>query len=193
MGTEFFTRVALAPAALWVALSAQAQLSSPVPGVAPVQKKSAPASPVSAGPAAGLPAGSGPGVHSPDSPFAPLPPRADVVPWSVLTSVTTRTDKNRVLPVFNAGQLALHQKTQRIQGFMMPLEPGEKQSHFLLSSVPLTCSFCTPGGPESMVEVKARTPVRATMEPVVVEGRFLVLNDDPYGLYYRVTEAVAVK
>ena len=33
---------------------------------------------------------------------------------------------------------------------MMPLEPGEKQSHFLLSAVPLTCSFCTPGGPETV-------------------------------------------
>ncbi len=76
---------------------------------------------------------------------------------------------------------------------MMPLEPGEKQRHFLLSSVPLTCSFCTPGGPESMVEVKTRTPVAYTMEPVTVEGRFAVLNDDPYGLYYRVTDAVGVK
>jgi hypothetical protein len=76
---------------------------------------------------------------------------------------------------------------------MMPLEPGEKQSHFLLSSVPMTCSFCVPGGPESMVEVKTRTPVRYSMEPVVVEGRLLVLADDPYGLYYRMTDAVPVK
>ena len=76
---------------------------------------------------------------------------------------------------------------------MMPLEPGEKQKHFLLSSVPMTCSFCTPGGPESMVKVKTKTPVKYSMEPVVVEGRFAVLNDDPYGLYYRVTDAVGVK
>jgi hypothetical protein len=31
------------------------------------------------------------------------------------------------------------------------------------------------------------------MEPVVVEGQFTVLDDDPYGLYYRRTHAVAVK
>ena len=154
---------------LAAALSAQAQLSSP------------------------LPQGSGAGVHGANSPFAPLPQRTDVVPWSVLTDVKTRTEKNRILPVFNAQQLTLNQKTQRIQGFMMPLEPGEKQRHFLLSSVPLTCSFCVPGGPESMVEVKTRTPVAYTMEPVTVEGRFAVLNDDPYGLYYRVTDAVGVK
>jgi len=140
-----------------------------------------------------LPAGKGAGVHSPDSPFAPLPARSDVVPWSVLTDIKTKTEKNRILPLFQPAQLGLNQKTQRIQGFMMPLEPGEKQSHFLLSSVPLSCSFCVPGGPESMVEVKTRSPVKYTLDPVTVEGKFAVLNDDPYGLYYRITDAVGVR
>jgi hypothetical protein len=88
---------------------------------------------------------------------------------------------------------ALNQKTQRIQGFMMPLDPGEKQKHFLLSSVPMSCSFCTPGGPESMVEVTTKIPVKYSLEPVVVEGKFAVLSDDPYGLYYRMVDAVSVK
>jgi uncharacterized protein len=139
-----------------------------------------------------LPQGQGAGVHSPNSPFAPLPQRSDVVPWSLLTDVATKNEKNKLVPVFNKDQLALNQKPQRIQGFMMPLEPGERQTHFLLSSVPLTCGFCVPGGPESMVEVKTRTPVRYTLDPVVVEGRFATLTDDQYGLYYRVTDAVAV-
>jgi hypothetical protein len=140
-----------------------------------------------------LPAGSGAGVHGANSPFPPLKDRADVVPWSVLTDVKTRTDKNKVLPVFGASQLALHQKTLRIQGFMMPLEPGERQRHFLLTSVPMSCGFCVPGGPESMVEVRTRTPVAYSLEPVVVEGRFQVLLDDQYGLFYRVTDAASVK
>jgi uncharacterized protein len=143
--------------------------------------------------ALGVPQGQGPGVHSPNSPFAPLPKRSDVVPWSVLTAITTKTEKNKILPVFGKDQLALHQKTQKIQGFMMPLEPGERQRHFLLTSVPLSCSFCLPGGPESMIEVRTQTPVKYSLEPVVVEGQFWVLHDDPYGLYYRVTQAVAVK
>jgi len=161
--------------AVLLPLCVQAQLSSPVPG------------------ATGVPAGTGPGIHSPNSPFAPLQERTDVLPWSVLTSVKTKVDKNRILPVFPAEVQALNKKSQRVQGFMMPLEPGEKQRHFLLSSVPMSCSFCTPGGPESMVEVKTKTPVKYTMEPVVVEGQFAVLQDDPYGLYYRVIDGVAVK
>jgi hypothetical protein len=148
-----------------------------------------PASPA----ALGVPSGTGAGVHSPNSPFAPLQARADVVPWSVLTDVKTKVDKNRMLPVFPAPVLALNQKTQRVQGFMMPLEPGEKQKHFLISSVPMTCSFCVPGGPESMVEVKTKTPIKYSLEAVVVEGQFAVLTDDPYGLYYRIDDATAVK
>ena len=141
----------------------------------------------------GIPMGVGAGVHSPNSPFAPLQDRADVLPWSVLTAVKTKVEKNRVLPVFPGNIQALNQKSQRVQGFMMPLDPGEKQKHFLLSSVPLTCAFCVPGGPESMVEVKTKTPVKYSLEAVVVEGQFAVLNDDPYGLFYRITDAVAVK
>jgi len=127
-----------------------------------------------------IPAGQGAGVHGANSPFSPLSARDDVVAWSVLTAVKTTTANNRVLPVFTTNQLALHQKTQRIQGFMMPLDPGATQRHFLLSSVPLTCAFCLPGGPESM-------------EPVVVEGRFQVLNDDAFGMYYRMLDASSVK
>lgn len=160
-------------AACLLPLGALAQLSSPLAG--------------------DVPFGTGPGIHSPNSPFAPLPQRADVLPWSVLTEVKTKAVKNRLLPVFAAPVQALNDKTQRIQGFMMPLDPGEKQKHFLLSAVPLTCAFCVPGGPESMVEVKTKTAVKYSMEPVTVEGKFAVLNDDPYGLYYRVTDAVSVK
>ena len=140
-----------------------------------------------------IPLGQGPGVHGANSPFSPLPERPDVVQWSVLTDVKTRVVRNRILPAFNAGQMALDQKIQRVHGFMMPLDPGQSQRHFLLSSVPLTCSFCIPGGPESMIEVRTKTPVRYSMEPVVVEGRFLVLADDASGLYYRMTDAVGIR
>lgn len=158
---------------LLAAQLAQAQLAPPIAG--------------------GVPSGSGAGVHSPQSPIPPLKERADVLPWSLLTNVKTKVEKNRVLPVFPPEIQALDGKPQRVQGFMMPLEPGEKQTHFLLSSVPLSCSFCLPGGPESMVEVKSSKPIRYGLEPLVVQGRLAVLRDDPYGLYYRITDAVPVE
>ena len=157
--------------------STVAQLTSPLPAAA----------------SSGVPAGTGAGTHGANSPFPQIKDRNDVLPWSVLTDVKTKSEKNRLLPNFPANVVALNQKTQRIQGFMMPLEPGEKQKHFLLTSVPMSCGFCVPGGPESMVEVKTKTPVKYSLDIVVVEGKFSVLNDDPFGLYYRVTDAVSVK
>jgi uncharacterized protein len=139
------------------------------------------------------PTGKGAGVFDPNSQFAPLQDRADVVPWPVLTSVTTRVSKNKVVPVFNPAVQALDAKTQRIQGYMMPLDPGEKQTHFLVTSVPLSCPFCVPGGPESMVEVKTKSPVRYSLDPVVVEGKLSLLPNDPSGLFYRLSEAQSVK
>lgn len=191
------TRVAATAAlacCLLIGTGVQAQaLSSPL-GEAPSKNSSSKGgASAGSGTLLGLPAGQGPGIHGANSPFPQLEARNDVVPWSVLTSVKTKNNNNRVLPIFNMGQMALNQKLQRIQGYMMPLEPGEKQRHFLLSSVPLTCAFCVPGGPESMVEVNASTPVKYSMEPLVVEGRFVVLNDDDFGLYYRLTGAKGVQ
>jgi uncharacterized protein len=54
--------------------------------------------------------------------------------------------------------------------------------------VPTSCNFCVPAGPEGLVEVRTVSPVRYTLEPVVVEGLLAVLKDDPFGLYYRVVE-----
>ena len=191
---KFTSRLLVALCAALVVWPAVAQvLSSPIGNAPAAVAPGAPGAPAAVAPIAGLPAGKGAGTHGAGSPFAPLEPRNDVIPWSVLTDVKTKTEKNRIVPVFTASQMALRQKTQRIQGFMMPLEPGTSQRHFLLSSVPLTCAFCTPGGPESMVEVRTKTPVKYGMEPVVVEGKFLVLNDDSFGLYYRMLDAVSVK
>ena len=141
----------------------------------------------------GVPAGQGAGTHGANSPFAAIVDRPGVVPWSVLTSIKTKVDNKKIVPIFTMSQMALNQKSQKVQGFMMPLEPGEKQRHFLLTSVPMSCGFCLPGGPESMIEVRTKTPVKYTLEPLVIEGKFLVLNDDPYGLYYRITDAATVQ
>jgi len=141
----------------------------------------------------GLPQGSGAGYHSPQSPIKPLPTRTDVVPWSTLSNLQKKTLKTRIEPLFNAEQKALDQTVQRVQGFMVPMTAKPQQRHFLLTSVPLTCAFCIPGGPESMVEVKASSPVTYSLEPVVVEGRFETLRNDEYGLFYRMVEAKPVQ
>ncbi len=174
------------------ALPAAAQAPAAGQGGAPVLTSPVPSGTAQPG-AAGLPQGTGAGYHSPQSPIKPLPQREDVLPWSTLTQLEKKTTKTRVVPQFSAEQQALHGTVQRVQGFMVPLVAKELQVHFLLTTVPLTCSFCIPGGPESMIEVRAKLPVRYGLEPVVVQGRLQLLKDDPYGLFYRLVDAVPVK
>ncbi|HYG56094.1 MAG TPA: DUF3299 domain-containing protein [Burkholderiales bacterium] len=120
----------------------------------------------------------------------PLPERKDVVSWKTLAQVELVKVKDRYVPQYAKDVAALDQKQVKLQGFMMPLQTGERQSHFVLSAMPTTCSFCLPGGPESLVEVKTKTPVKYTFEPVVLTGKLSVLKDDPAGVFYRLTDAV---
>jgi len=127
------------------------------------------------------------------SQFKPLPERNDVVSWKLLSQVELVKQKDRYVPQFAAGVAALDQKEVKVQGFMMPLQMGDKQTHFVLSAMPQSCAFCLPGGPESLVEVKSKTPVKYTFEPVVLTGKLAVLKDDPTGVFYRLTDAVPAK
>ena len=125
--------------------------------------------------------------------FKPLPERKDVVSWKTLSQVELVKQKDRYVPQFAKDVSALDQKEIKVQGFMMPLEVGDKQSHFVLTAMPQSCAFCLPGGPESMVEVKSKTPVKYTFDAVVVSGKLTVLKDDPTGIFYRITDAVPAK
>lgn len=135
-----------------------------------------------------------PDANLPPSPYAmkPLPELKGVVSWKTLADVKVLKQKDRFIPDFGKSVATLDKKEIRLQGFMMPLDMGERQNRFLLVALPPTCSFCLPGGPEQMVEVRAKTPVKYGFEPIVVSGRFTVLRDDDMGLFYRLTDAVAV-
>ena len=56
-----------------------------------------------------------------------------------------------------------------------PVQPGGRES----------------GGAEQMVEVVAKNPVKYGFDPIILSGKLAVLTDDPMGLYYRLTDAVA--
>jgi uncharacterized protein len=125
--------------------------------------------------------------------FKPLPDRNDVVSWKLLSQVELVKQKDRYVPKFANDVAALDQKQVKVQGFIMPLQMGDKQSHFVLTAMPQSCAFCLPGGPESMVEVKSKAQVKYTLEPVVLTGKLSILKDDPTGVFYRLTDAVPAK
>lgn len=181
---------ALSAIALTAAGGLGAQTAAPSAGAKAAVPPGGLSSPVGT-PPAGLP-GSGPGYHDPRSAFKPLEERDGVVSWKLLSAIDAKVVKNKVVPIFPADVQALNTRTLKVQGFMLPLEPGERQRHFLLSAVPTTCNFCVPAGPEGLIEVITREPVRYTVEAITLQGRFAVLQDDKFGLFYRVAEAAVV-
>ncbi|MBM3357240.1 MAG: DUF3299 domain-containing protein [Betaproteobacteria bacterium] len=122
----------------------------------------------------------------------PLPELKGVVSWRTLAEVTPVRQRDKFVPQFSSSIVALDKKEVRLQGFMMPLDMGDRQKRFLLVAMPPTCAFCLPGGPDQLVEVQAKVPIKYGFEPIVLSGRFVVLRDDPMGLYYRLTDAVAI-
>jgi hypothetical protein len=116
-----------------------------------------------------------------------------LVSWDALGQVTGVMEKGRFVPRFPKDVAALDKREVRLEGFMMPLDMGVQQKHFLLTSVAPTCGFCLPGGAEQIVEIQARTPVKYVLDPVVLSGRFVLVHDGDGGLLYRLTEATAVE
>ena len=110
------------------------------------------------------------------------------LPWEVFADVTP--DKNFGPPSYGVKISAYDGKEVILQGFMLPLENAERQSHFILSANPPHCYFCMPGGAESLVEILAGPPITFSYDPIVLQGTLqLIRDDDAMGLYYRLRGA----
>ena len=121
-----------------------------------------------------------------------LPEREGVVSWKTLAQVEPIRQGDKMVPRFSKEILGLDAKPVRVQGFILPLDLGDQQRHFLLSAVPPHCPFCVPAGPDAIVEVLAKKRVEYSFEPIIVSGKFAVLKNDSTGVLYRLTEAEPV-
>ena len=126
----------------------------------------------------------------PPSFFAPLEDIPGVLPWSLLSKATTVKAKGgRMVPKYTSEIAALDQTEVKVQGYMMPLQPGRKHKHFLLTVTSASCPFCLPAGPEGVVEINSTAPVTFSYAPLIMSGKLTVLKSDPMGLYYRINSA----
>ena len=131
------------------------------------------------------------GALTPASQF--LPEKPGYTSWRVLAQVELVKQNSKLLPAFAQNVSVLDGKTIRVQGFMMPLDIGDKQRRFLLVAAPPHCAFCLPAGPDAMIEVRAKSDVRYGFDAVSLSGKLQVLKDDPAGLYYRLVDAVVAQ
>ncbi len=95
--------------------------------------------------------------------------------------------------VFSPEVKKLNNKMIKVAGFMMPIEQRETHKRFMLSAVPPGCPFCLPGGPNSLIEVFVKKPLKYTTDAIVLNGTMNLLKDDPSGFYYRMIEAAEAR
>lgn len=134
---------------------------------------------------------------------APAPPTIEDVwqpaatppggtPWSLLESTREiqRTERGVIYsrPQFPAAVQALNGKRVRVAGWMMPLQQGERQTHFVLLAYPPGCPFHLHAGPTQFVEVKAPQGVPFSYDSVVIEGTLELLGQDESGIFYRISD-----
>jgi hypothetical protein len=93
-------------------------------------------------------------------------------------------------PVFTSEVRKLEGKVVTLPGYLVPFDGGLKARQFMLSSLPLNaCFFCGVGGPETVIEVKAKQEVRYTEKPVEVTGVLRLNDSDPDGMVYTLEQA----
>ncbi|UTW54363.1 DUF3299 domain-containing protein [Kordiimonas sp. SCSIO 12610] len=129
--------------------------------------------------------------------WLPAPPPPGAIDWNILIDVETREevvdDFIQAIPTFPAHVKVLDKTTVKLNGYMLPLEAGDKQSHFILQAFPHSCPFHLAGGPGGYVEIMADIPIEFSYEPVLIEGYFQLLEDFSGGVFYRISAARVVK
>lgn len=83
-------------------------------------------------------------------------------------------------PVFTDKVAGFDNKTVRMVGFMSPYDSLTDLRNFMLVQVPTGCYFCAPPGPLQVVSVRidSDTPVSFIEEPILVEGKLQLWDEE---------------
>jgi hypothetical protein len=117
--------------------------------------------------------------------------------WKNLSNVTYEIGEDEFgelyLPVFGEKIQELEGKEITAGGYIIPFEGMFKPEHIILSSLPLAeCFFCGSGGPETVMEVMLKEPVKYTSKRVQVKGKLELNSKDPEKLMYILKEAILI-
>lgn len=114
--------------------------------------------------------------------------------WKNLSEVSYKISEDEFgelyLPEFSEKIKAMEGKDIIADGYIIPFEGMFKPEHIILSSLPLAeCYFCGSGGPETVMEVMLKSPIKYTSKRVKVRGKLVLNQKDPEKLMYILQEA----
>jgi hypothetical protein len=119
--------------------------------------------------------------------------------WKTLGKITYKKEYDEMLgfkvdvPVFSADVQKLEGKEVTIKGYIIPVEGYKSHKVFIFSAYPYSmCFFCGGAGPETVMEVKAKSTVAFTAEPITIKGELHLNSTDINKLMYSLTNVVKV-
>lgn len=118
------------------------------------------------------------------------------ISWALLESTKEiqRTQDGIIYsrPQFPPQVKALAGKRVKVSGYMMPLQNGERQTHFVLLAYPPGCPYHMHAGPTQLIEVKSKAPIAFNYDVLTIEGTLELGGQDERGVFYRIPDARAV-
>jgi len=120
--------------------------------------------------------------------------------WKTLSKITYEKKFDELLgfkvdvPVFGEGIKALEGEIVEVSGYIVPVEGYKSHTEFVFSAYPYNmCFFCGGAGPETVMEVTSKEPVKYSTERVKLRGKLLLNSDDINRLMYVLINAELVK
>jgi hypothetical protein len=125
--------------------------------------------------------------------WSAAPTVGDSIGWEILGATQeTEAQVNGqlwIVPRFTRTVRALHGRRVRVNGFMLEWDPTPRQNRFLLLAYPTTCPFHLSVGPAFCIDCRSPGGVEYDSEAMLIEGDLALLDQDPEGVFYRMTNA----
>lgn len=119
--------------------------------------------------------------------------------WKTLAKITYRKEYDELMgfkidkPVFSDAIKNMEGKTITVKGYIIPVEGYKSHKEFIFSAFPYSmCFFCGGAGPETVMEVSAKEPVKYTTDQITLTGTLRLNSDDINRLMFKIDHAVRV-
>ena len=119
--------------------------------------------------------------------------------WKTLSKITYKKEYDEMLgfkvdvPVFSQDVKNLDGKQVTIKGYIIPVEGYKSHKEFIFSAYPYNmCFFCGGAGPETVMEVQAKSPLPFTADPVTIKGTLHLNATDVNRLMYSLSNVEKV-
>jgi len=131
--------------------------------------------------------------------FMATPSTAQEGIWKTLSKITYKKEYNELMgfkvdvPVFSGDVKKLDGRVITVRGYIIPVEGYKSHTEFVFSAFPYNmCFFCGGAGPETVMEVYAKSPVEYSAQAVTLRGRLALNDSDINRLIYAISDAELV-